>query len=61
MKDNAWILLFCIAISSPSCYSYVKKPNITPVTLISKMDKARIMNILFKEKYLLWSVSLQIY
>ena len=33
MKDNAWILLFCIATYSLSCYSEVMKPNITPVTL----------------------------
>ena len=28
------------------------KPNITPVTLISEKDKARIMNTLFKTKLL---------
>ena len=33
MRENAWILLFCIATSSISCYSYVMKPSITPVTL----------------------------
>ena len=52
MKDNAWILLFCIVTSSLSCYSQVMKPNITPVTLISEKDKARIMNTLFKVKLL---------
>ena len=52
MKDNAWILFFCIVTSSPSCFSQVMKPNVTSVTLISEKDKSRIMNTLFKVKLL---------
>ena len=41
-----------LVTSSPSCYSYVMKRNVTPVPLIGKKAKARIVNTLFQVKLL---------
>ena len=42
--------LIYIVISSPSCYSWVIKWNVTPVTLISENNKAGILKTLFEIK-----------
>ena len=39
-----------IFTSFPHCYGSVMKPNVNPVTLISKKNIARVANFLFKVK-----------
>ena len=48
-----------IFTSSPSCE--ITKRNVNIVTLISKKDRARVVNTLFKVKFQLSSYNVQLY